>query len=536
MTFALAVPVQEHHNPFVYKLVGVEALRSLCAELTVPQACVADLSTSAAASAERLPQTASPSLTASQQAPTDDAGHTKPRPDSALVDDGNTEPYASGAHTAAAGAGPGLTHSRPDRGATVTAGLASGRISGQGPASTRVGSEVTGNAAQQQQQQQGPLLAGGSPAQALGARARRQQHILARLAELCGDDLEGVRHLAAMPATPARQHRASLLQPDPSSALEWQRPVHSAGFHRQRRERHLDRLLRAVEARTPQQADEVDGSAPGSVPARRVSGVGRRRFSDALERARSMLEPHPARPREVAQPQGQALQAERLPGDSSGRPDAAAPFMTAAGYDGPRRRRPSRHAGEHPTLLQPNSAPAEGTPQSLQAVGQSVVGMQQAENSNSPTAAAAEDPVGLIADIASAAVGNRSQAAALEAIALLGGIAMGASAASVRSTSADPPHLSVAAAAAGAGRAMADDPPVPESSPEPERSSAIVANVGDSDSGAPGSASDAATEPAPQEMSPDTVTDDDPDLIMLSAPEPTMVDLTVLVRRLFARF
>jgi len=538
--------MQEHHNPFIYKLVGTEALRALCEELNVPLACAADLSTSDAASAELRSQTASPSLPASALA--DDAVDTQPRPDSALVDSGGTELFAAGAHpAAAAGAGPAPTNSQQVHSAMANAGLAPAATGGGAPANARVGPEVTNCAAQQQEQQQRheALLAGSSSAGAPGAGARRPQDILPRLAEICGDDLGFGQHQADMPASSARQRSDS---PSPhvlSSGLMYHRAVRSAGSQREGRERHLERLLRAVEARSSQQMTEADGAAaPGSVPARRLSGAGRmrRRLSDPLERANRAYQLLAARPREAARPHGLALSAAPPPGDSSsGRAAAPPPLqtVTAAGQDALRRRRRSRHTGDGDSLLPLDSA--ESVPRSLRVVDHSAVGEPHAPASDPQSAAASEQAAtaeSVPSTEADSAPGNGSEAAAVEAAALAEGSGAGGFR-TVRLLSeiysaAQPP---VAAAAADAGRAMVEALPVSESSPEPEGTSGIAEPGAGSGSGAPGgSASGAAAEPAPQEgPPPDTATDDDQDLIMLPPPEPTMVDLTVLVRHLPAR-
>ena len=514
----------------------------------MPLACASDPSTSVAALAEHHSQTASPSLTTSQQAPADDAAHAERRPNSAPVDDGDTESVAAGAQDSAAGGGPVAMHSQQDRGATTTAGLAPGNSGGEGPANAR--SEVPDSAAQQQRRR-GALGAGGSSAQEPGARARRQHHILARLAEMCGDDTDGTQGQAAAPATPARQHRGPLSQPELSSGLRSPRAVHSAGFQRQRRERQLERLLSAVEAHPSQRLDEADGGAPGSVPARHLSGAGRRRLSDVLERARSVLEPHAALLREVAQPHS---------GSGSRLTVAPSPAISDAAHDVLQRRRSSRHAGESPTLRPRYSAPAAAVPHSLRTVDLNAVGVVRTRPGSPHTEAAAvglivaaepaavpegdsaiynssEAALEAIAAAEATAMGNSSPAAALDAMATIEGIVMGAMGGTADATGTDPAQPSVAAAAADAGHAVNDVPPVPESSLEMESSSGIiVAGESGSDSDAPGSASDAATEPEPQEgPPPDTATDDDGDLILLPPPEPTRIDLTVLVGCLAAR-
>ena len=508
----------------------------------MPLACAADLSTSDAASAEPRSQTASPSLTASALA--DDAGDTQPRPDGALGDDGNTEPFAAGAHPSAAGAGPALSHSQQVQSAMVTASLAPASTGGEVPANARVGCEVTDSAIEQQEQQQwhGANMAGGSSAEAPGAGARRPQDILARLTEICGDDLGFGQHLADLPASSARQRSDP---PSPhilSSGLMAPRAARAAGSQREQRERHLERLLRAVEARSSQQMDAADGdAAPGSVPARRSRGAGRRRLSDPLERASSAYALRAAPPRVAARPHGPALSAQPLPSDSSSGRVATPPpprTVTAAGQDALRRRRLSRHAGEGDSLLPRNCAASVA--RRLRAVDHSAVGELHARASDSRSAAASEQAAtaeSVPSTEADSAPGNDSEAVAVEAAALAEGNWAG-SPRRVRHISeiysaAQPP---VAAATADAGHAMDEAPPVPESSPEPEGTSGIAELRAGSGIASPGgSASDAINQQAAQEAPPpDAATDDDQDLIMLPPPEPTMVDLTVLVRGLCA--
>jgi len=525
--------VQEHHNPFVYKLVGMEALQALCEELNMPLACAADLSTSDAASAETRSQTASPSLPASVLA--DDSADTRPQPDSALVDSGGTEPFAAGAHPSAAGVDPALTDSQQDQSATASAGLAPGYIGGEGPAAAHVGPEVADGDSQQQQRHEA-VIAGGSSAEEPVAGARRPQDILARLAEICGDDLGRGQHQADMPASSARQRVDS---PSPhvlSSGLAAPRAVRSAGSQRDTRERQLERLLRAVEARSSQRMDEADGGAPRSAPAWRPSGAGRRRLSDPLERPSSAYELPAAPLREAARSHRLALSAEPLPGGRSSRRVAApSPLqtVTASGQDALRRRRLSRHAGDGDSLLPLNSA--ESVRPSLRVVDHSAVGEPHARASDPQSAAAPEraaiaEPVPPIQG--DSAPDNGSEAEAVEATALAEGSAAGASR-RIRHLSeiSSPARPPVAAATANAGHAMAEAQPVPEST-EPEGHSGIgEGEVGSGDGAPGGSASDAAAVQAPQEgPPPDTATDDDQDLIMLPPPEPTMVDLTVLVR------